>query len=317
LSATIHAMFRQWLQRWIQARNPVSNPRHLTARTIFILPSAFGWAYGIVFVTITTGAVNYQLNAAFLLVFLLLIIGLLSMWETHHNLQGLTIQCLAVENTQQGQPARVRLLLTGKKSMRQAVIFCFREGEPVKLQQLAADGDQIVLSVQTPQRGCFQLPLLQIYSYYPLGIFCAWSYARFNIEYYVYPQAMFPGFWPATTAGQNLQQSGSFMGDEELYELKSVTSPWNQPGRIAWKVSARGQGWYLKTMTSPAGENWLFRIEDLIGNDIELNLQQLSYWIQQAEQLGHRYGLQLRGAHTEISQGEQHMQDCLRQLATY
>ena len=140
----------------------------------------------------------------------------------------------------------------------------------------------------------------------------------FNMDYYVYPQGVSAGFWPENYGDQSQQQhSGHFSGDDELYELKSVASPWAQASHIAWKISARGQGWYLKTMTVSSGENWIFRIEDLAGGDIELNLQQLSYWIQTAEQEGHLYGLELNGERIEISHGKHHMAYCLRQLASY
>ncbi len=106
-------------------------------------------------------------------------------------------------------------------------------------------------------------------------------------------------------------------GDDELYEIKNIDNPWIQPGRVAWKISARGQGWFLKSMQSAAGENWMFRMEDLPEQDIELSLCQLSYWIQEAEKNRKSYGLELNGLQTIISHGEEHLQRCLRLLAGY
>ncbi len=316
--AQTKAALKQRVQRWVRSRSQPGIPQQLGASNLYILPSGFGWAYAAILLTIATGAINYQLNPAFLFVFLLMIIGLIGMWETHRNLKGLSIRCLEIDDTEQGLPAKVTLLLTGEKAIRFALYFSFDDGEPVKLEKLTQAGEETIITLPTLRRGRFKLPTIKIHSYYPLGLYRAWGYAYFDIEYYIYPQAKSPGFWPETSAGQNKhQKAADKAGDDELHELKSVASPWAQASHIAWKISARGQGWYLKTMTSPAGENWFFRIEDLKENNIELNLQQLSYWIQTAEQSGHLYGLELNGKSIELNHGEQHMSDCLRQLAIY
>ena len=312
-----HAL-RQRVQRWARSRSQSGSLQQLGKRNLYILPSGFGWAYAFIVLSIGTGAINYQLNPAFLFVFILMFIGLVDMWETHHNLKGLSIRCLDIEDTQQGQPAKVTLLVSCENAARFTLYFCFEQGEPVKLEHLTADGGEVVIPLQATKRGRFKLPMIKIFSYFPLGLFRAWGYTFFDVEYYIYPQPVSPGFWPETSSGQNKQQNAADQpGDDELYELKSVTSPWAQASHIAWKISARGQGWFLKTMTSPAGENWLFRIEDLSGKDVELNLQQLSYWIQTAEESGHLYGLDINGTLIEVNRGPDHMRDCLRQLAIY
>lgn len=48
---------------------------------------------------------------------------------------------------------------------------------------------------------------------------------------------------------QNKRKTDSH-GDNEYYDLKQVDNPWIQPNLIAWKIAAKGQGWYLKTMTA-------------------------------------------------------------------
>ncbi|AHE68034.1 DUF58 domain-containing protein [Legionella oakridgensis] len=308
----------QQLQNWIKKRSPSGNPQCLSSRHLYILPSAFGWGYVIVLLTLGIGAINYQLNPAFLLIFLMMIIGILNLWQNHRNLQGLCIRCLAVDDAEQGQPANIKLLLSVEAEHRYALFLAFEESSIVHVEKISKEEQMIFLALKTPHRGHFKLPPLKIYSNYPLGLSRVWSYLYFDISYYVYPLAVSPGFWPAP-ADNSIKTSPLLYptGDEELHELKSVINPWIQTSRIAWKISARGQGWYLKQMTSPGGEHWLFRLEELPSEDIEKRLQQLSYWIQTAEQLGHRYGLELNGTRIPLGAGKTHMQTCLRQLAMY
>ena len=70
-------------------------------------------------------------------------------------------------------------------------------------------------------------------------------------------------------------------------------------------------------MVGSEGNYWLFRIQDLPEVGLEQNLQHLSYWVQQAEQSGYMYGLELPGVKTTMSQGSLHLTECLRQLAVY
>jgi uncharacterized protein (DUF58 family) len=318
LIASIHKKINKWLQHRIKTRTFKQKTSKINVDEILILPSGFGFACSAVIITIAIGAINYQVNTAFLLVFLGVGLGILCIWETHKNLKGLSIQCLPIEDVQAGQPAQVALLIQAKESARFSIEFSLQAGESVKLERLSKEDVTLVLAIPTKHRGHFQLPIIKIYTFFPLGIVHAWSYLFFDRDFYVYPQPVPPGYWPKPNEDLNKpDQSIHQIGDDDLYELKSVKNPWVQSGRIAWKVSARGQGWFLKIMTSPIGENWIFRIEDLALGDIELNLQQLSYWIQTAEEQGHLYGLELNGELTEMNHGAHHMKICLRRLATY
>ncbi|GGI81624.1 hypothetical protein [Legionella impletisoli] len=313
---------KQWVSEkiryWVQKRHPLSNPQHLYSNRIYILPSAFGWLYGIVILTITTGAINYQLNTAYFFVFLLAILGLLSMWQTHQNLKNLSIQCMMIDDVEEGHPAKIRLFINPKHQLRYGLIFSTNQGEVVTVEKIPKEGSKAILPLETHARGQFKIPPIKIYSYYPLGIFKVWSYLYYDVNYYVYPAAKHPGFWPVSISEESLLDNPiQHPGDEELYELQSVESPWVQASRIAWKISARTNEWYLKKMTNPAGEYWLFRLEDLQETDLETSLEYLSYWIQTAEQLKQPYALELNGKASLFGFGEEHKRSCLRKLAVY
>ncbi len=313
---SLKTTINHYWSRWVQQRALAVNPQRFDSGNLYIFPSLFGFAYAVVLLTLFLCAINYQVSSVFFLTFLLAVVGMMSAWEAHFNLKGLSVHCLAIEDAYQYDAVKVVLSLTLESRSCYALEFHFVDEGTLTLEKLNPQGSQVSLTLPAKERGYFQLPRLTFYSYFPLGLFRVWGYIYFDASYYVYPASLSPGFWPKSglTAGNT---SSKISGNEEIYELKQVINPWAQPSRIAWKIAARGQGWYLKTMVSLEGNYWLFRIQDLSSPNLELNLQHLCYWLQIAEQRSYFYGLELKGMSTRLSQGPHHLTLCLRQLATY
>jgi uncharacterized protein (DUF58 family) len=307
---------RRYWEGWVKKRNGLRNPQTLHSRNLYILPSGFGWAYGLVVITLLIASVNSQINTIFLMTFLLAIIGLISALEAHANLKNLSFKLIAVKDSQQGIPAKITLLIEKNDKVRFGIEFQIASQQKIRLEKIPAEGLEFVVPIATPARGRFKLPRIALSSLYPFGIFRVWSYLYFDEQYYVYPQAVDPSFWPEPYLDQNIKQKHA-LGDEELYDLKKVENPWIEPKRIHWKIAAKGQGWYHKTMHSNEVDYWLFKLNDLPANDIESKLQNLSYWLQTAEANGLVYALELKGSRTEFARGNEHLQHCLRQLALY
>lgn len=301
---------------WAKKRIKKDNPQILNAKTVYILPSGFGWIYCLVVLSLFTGAINYQISTIFLMTFLLALIGLISAWETHTNLDGMSIQFVSIEDAQQGSAAQLKLFIQPQQKISFAIEVEVNKQPKVRLEKIPSQGLSIILPIATNARGFFCLPRIIVSTQFPLGIFRAWSYVYFEADYYVYPQAIDPGFFPIPVAhSDNKNQISS--GEDELYDLQEVDNPWVQPNRIAWKIAAKGQGWYLKTMSSSRGEYWLFRLSDLTKGDLETKLGQMSYWLYAAEAKGVLYAMELGHLQPYFSQGEEHLKSLLRQLAIY
>lgn len=307
---------RNYWGQWFKKRNPPGNPQILGANNLYILPSGFGLMYGLLLLTLFSGAINYQMSTVFLMTFLLAIVGFISAWEAHNNLKGLAFQLISIDDTYQGTPAQIHILIKSNQKIRFGIDFCLNKQDKIRLEHIPAEGLRFILPIETTERGCFTLPRIVISSLFPFGIFRVWGYAYFNETYYVYPQALSVGFWPSPVMNQNSLKKDA-PGDEEFYDLKQVENPWVQPNRIAWKIAAKGQGWYLKTMDSVEGDFWLFKLSDSPAAHLEVKLQHLSFWLQQAELNRYLYGLELPGFNSDFANGEQHLQLCLRQLALY
>ncbi|MGQ3887683.1 hypothetical protein ACQUW5_01470 [Legionella sp. CNM-1927-20] len=304
------------IDKWFKARNQKGNPQEFGSKNIYIVPSAFGWAYAFVLITLFTAAINYQISLIFLMVFLLSLIGMGSAWEAHANLKGLALKLLAIDDTEEESLARIHLSIQPNKKMRYCLSLQCRQQEPIAIEEAQLDAFKFILPLKTRQRGCFKLPSIKITSFYPLGLFKVWSYAYFDEQFYVYPKPVFPGFWPTPVSVLDKNQV-ALAGDNEVYDLRQVENPWAQPNLIAWKIVAKEQGWYIKTMDSTKGDYWLFQLQDLPAMDLEGKLRYLSYWLQAAEANNDLYSLKLGMLTTKFSHGKLHLQQCLRQLATY
>lgn len=308
--------FNYYWEQWTKKRNRLGNPQTLTSRNLYILPSGFGWAYGLVVLSLFVAGINSQINTIFLMTFLLMIIGLISMLETHANLKNLTITFKFIKDAFQNAPAKLNLSLQSNNKIRFGVEFTIASQPNTRAEKIPLEGFDVVVPIETPKRGHFPLPRITISSFYPFGIFRVWSYLYFEAYYYVYPQPVDPGFWPKPYTISDIKQK-QVSGDEEFYELKQVENPWIEPKLIHWKIAAKGQGWYLKTMDSHASDYWLFKLDELPAKDLEVKLQNLSFWLQSAEATGLTYGLELKEIQTSFSRGAEHLQHCLRQLALY
>jgi uncharacterized protein (DUF58 family) len=307
---------KKYWERWAKKRNRLGNPQTLNSHNLYILPSGFGWAYGVVIFSIFVAAINSQINTIFLMTFLLAVIGLISILEAHANLKNLSFKFIVIKDSHQGTPAKITLSIVPNNKIRFGVEFQIASQPKIRLKKIPTKGLEFIVPIETPTRGHFPLPRITISSLFPFGIFRVWSYLYFEEYYYVYPQPVAPGFWPEPYRVQNIKQK-HVSGDEEFYDLKQVENPWLEPKLIHWKIAAKGQGWYLKTMHSNEVEYWLFKLNDLPAKDVESRLQNLSYWLQTAESNGLVYGLELKGEKIDFARGNEHLQHCLRQLALY
>ena len=233
-------------------------------------------------------------------------------------MKHIKIHCMNINDKEQGQPIMLTLVIHKNHRDRYGLYFNTHHCQPVYAENISSSGQRINIPLTSSQRGKFKLPRVQIYSYYPFGLFRVWSYLYFEKHYYVYPKAQSPGYWPSSTM-TSTEDITHFdkIGDDEHQDLQTVDNPWIQASRIAWKISARDKNWYLKKMTSPSSQCWIFNISEIKEKDIETKLEALSFWIQTAEMENQPYKLRLGHFSSGLGLGDKHMKYCLRQLAVF
>jgi len=87
------SFFQNRMDAWIAARNPATaDSIFLHNRRLYILPTRFGYLFAIMQLVLLLAAINYQNSMAYVLTFLLTALGIISLWQTHKNLLGLSIR---------------------------------------------------------------------------------------------------------------------------------------------------------------------------------------------------------------------------------
>ena len=90
-------LLERWQVRfmhWVTRRIPPARNVVLNHRNIFILPNKQGLGFLFVLSLMFIGAINYEANLAFALVFLLLGMFVLSIFYTFRNLSGLHVSAV-------------------------------------------------------------------------------------------------------------------------------------------------------------------------------------------------------------------------------
>nr|WP_238146915.1 hypothetical protein [Legionella pneumophila] len=61
----IKTKIEAYWENWISKQASKTNPQILGSKNIYIIPSGFGWAYGVVVLSLFSGAINYQISTVF------------------------------------------------------------------------------------------------------------------------------------------------------------------------------------------------------------------------------------------------------------
>ena len=306
-------MIRRWVDRRARRGTSVS----LGYRQIFILPSRGGLLFSAMVLAIWVGAVNYSNNMAFLLCFLLVGFGLVAMVHAFRNLLGLTMTAGRALPVFAGDDAHFPVHLGNPvQRRRHALTLTPEENTPTTTDVPPRQGCEARLVVCTSQRGPLKLPVVELESRFPGGLFRAWSRVVLDAECLVRP-APETGNVPEPVSEHEPGQGGSdHHGDDDFSGLRTY-QPADSPKRIAWRTLAQEQELQTKQFTGEGpGRVWL-DYEATLHLAPEARLSRLCRWILDAEAAGRPYGLALPGQSIPPTSGPAHAERCLDALARF
>ncbi len=306
------------LRSWVRVVRPgPAGELAIGARKIYILPTRYGWVFGLLLLLMLIGAVNYGNNPAFLLTFLLAGLGSNGIYLTWRNLKGLRLYPAGCEPVFAGQTARFRFRLEDPEGReRPALQVGFADGEAV-VRDVPADAATVVeLRRPTAARGRLPAGRVVLSTRYPLGLLNAWCYLEPDAECLVYPRPAATWRPPADAAYGGAEQGDRGVGADDFIGLRGFR-PGDPPGRIDWRALAREQGLLTKQFGGDRAEQLWLDWEETPGSDTEQRLSLLARAMLDAEHAGARYGLRLgRRVHAPDG-GSRHLAACLRSLALY
>ncbi len=103
------------VQRW--ARKRQGGDAHVTrlhTKRIYILPTGVGLVFALMTFAMLLGSMNYNNNLSFVLTFLLVGLGLVSMHQCQRNLVGLELGFAGADPVFAGQAAQFRIAITNR-----------------------------------------------------------------------------------------------------------------------------------------------------------------------------------------------------------
>jgi uncharacterized protein (DUF58 family) len=267
-------------------------------------------------------AASSQNNApAYLLLFTLASLALVSLLHTFNNLSGLTVQVDSPPPAFAGQeiPVPVEILNTsGRTRYGIAAELSCGEVEPETLDRIeAGKAERLTLHLPATQRGRHELGSVSLTTRYPLGFFAAAMKIKTSQNYLVYPRpAGDPGLPPAWSRSR---PASAHIKPTEADEFAGSRAyiPGESQRHIDWKAVARGQPLMTKQFAADQGGTLYLDFDRIPAPGVEPRLSQLALWIIEAQRSGRAYGLRMPGLDIPPGLGDSHFHRCLRQLALF
>jgi len=310
---------RRRINSWVAARvtrqaGPVVIARH----RIYIVPTRFGYGYGVLLLVMLLGAMNYSNSMAFALTFLLMGMGLLGMHHTHANLLNLRLRTGKVAPVFAGEQARFEVWIENPSpTTRYTIALGWPDDPPSAWLDVPAQGSSSGhLPLAAVRRGWLRAPRFAVATEFPLGLLHAWTWIELDMNTLVYPAPAAHGRTPPVAAGDSGVSAANRPGVDEFVGLRAY-SPGDTPRTIHWKSFAKLGSPLVKHFGETISSERIFDWESLVGLDTESRLSQLTRWVLDAEAAREPYVLALPTLTLGPAVGDTHQHACLRALALH
>ena len=273
--------------------------------------------FGIMAFAMLLGSLNYSNNLSFVLTFILIGIGLVSMHQCQRNLVGLELTFSGTASVYAGQTLRVSIAVTNHSKSARYGIRLYREGMQTDAQDLQAGESKVfTLHVPTNRRGWIMLDRFGVRTLFPFELFRSWAWLHMEIGGLVYPLPAQIAPEPPPTMVAHGHRQHDARGEEDFAGLRKYQVG-DSPRHVAWKAYARsGQLLSKQFAGSDTSSQW-FSFDDIAARDVEERLSIMTKWIIDADRSLEDYGVRLPGAEFPPAHGQSHKRICLEALALF
>ena len=305
----------QWWQQWFRVAKSTNNLAKLGARQIYIVPTHWGFLYGIMLIALLIGSINYTLSLGFYITFLLASLGHVAMLHTWRNLAHLEVSVLETSPVFATDVCYVKIKISDVKNRTRYSISGFFEPEKIISEHISANQTQLFsVPFSTQKRGLRPLPPLRLHTQFPLNLLHAWAIVDNPLQVLVYPKPSDSELAQSHAIDTNAQGSSHFSaGDEEFNGHKNYQLG-DSPSRVDWKASSRSVGMFTK-LYSGAGSSTLWLDWAATNGDHETRISQLTRWVIDANAKQQNYGLRLPNLSLPPNNSMSHYHQALSALA--
>lgn len=288
---------------------------------IFIVPTRFGFMYGMGIIVTLSAGVIYANNLVFLLCFFLVALVLIAMYQTNSNLKGIQVDKIVLNLTEAKRKGFGKIWLKGTSSenKNQVKFELNHKGKnkidfvisQIKRQGLTIDSFSFVEFT----RGKKNIQKVKLSTVFPFGLFYAWRIMDVTHEYYIFPEQSGRRELPnLANSGDSLESLMGKKGDDFTQHLKY--QPGHSQKHIDWKAFAKGRPLLIKEFSDGDRQAVVLDYSRLAGGR-ESRLQQLATWVEQCEKQNLNYQLKLENVNIGPAVGSHHRNQCLRALASF
>jgi len=314
--------FRQAAQkrvrRWAWKRQGTDKPvTRLKSRRIYILPTGVGLVFGLMTFTMLLGSMNYNNNLSFVLTFLLIGIGFVSMHQCQRNLVGLEIAFAGVDPVFAGQAAEFKIAITNHSRNRRPNLRLYIDGVMSHVDDLEPGESRVFyLELPTDKRGRISLERFGLRTLFPFELFRSWAWLHMDLSGMVYPKPARDVPEPPPTQSAHGHRQHDARGEEDFAGLRRFQVG-DSPRHVAWKAYARTGDMLSKQFSGADTSSQWFEFDQVDATDVEQRLSILTRWIIDADRTQRDYGLRIPGKEFSPAHGENHRHRCLEALAFF
>ncbi len=279
---------------------------------IYCMPNRFGFIFFLIFILMLLVGGTYQNNLVFMMAFILLALGLVTIIQTARNIRDLEVVFLEVESDFAGHRSLARVVVrnngsdtafnikVGVESLKKRRFFRPNLNSGVINTIPAKSLAQIEISypLESPW-GIYNIDRVDLSTLYPYGLFRTWIIGKKEAEFFIYPQP---------SGQQELPVTRSLIGED--FSNHRVYSVGDSFSRVDWKLLARGRGMYTKEYNSAHEEKIAFEIKELKKHSIEQAMQ----WIQLCQENNIEYSLKTDKISTAFSNSPSHYHQVLKTI---
>ena len=306
------------VRRWARKRQGTdAATTELRPRRVYILPTGVGLVFGLMAFAMLLGSMNYNNNLSFILTFILIGIGFVSMHQCQRNLVGLELTFAGTDPVFAGQAIRFRVAITNQSKSARYGIRIYHDKTESDVHDLQPGESKIfILPISTDRRGWVQLERFGIRTLFPFELFRSWAWLHMDLRGLVYPHpAENPPAAPPSRAAQGHRQHDA-RGEEDFAGLRKYHVG-DSPRHVAWKAYARSGQLLSKQFAGADTSSQWFDFDEIEAAGIETRLSVLTRWIVNADQTREDYGLRIPGFEFPPAHGDEQRRQCLEALALF
>jgi uncharacterized protein (DUF58 family) len=287
----------------------------------FVYPTASFAGLLFVLAAMWYAASSQNSAAAYLLLFALTAVFLVSIPHTLINLAGMTITLESVKPAFAGQEVSLPIeIMNGSRATRHGINVTpsGSRRERKRVDRISpGKAARVTLRFPAPERGEHEIGTLCLTSVYPLGFVRVLKRFATSQSYVVYPKPAGDPQLPLSGASVPYGGSQADIGEGDDFAGVRAYAPGEPQRHIDWKAVARGQPLMTKQFTAEAQGVVYLDFSALRFTDVETRLSQLALWVIEAERARRPYGLRLPGTEIPPAVGESHFHQCLRVLSRF